>query len=104
MIPLTHSFELISYESAVCVWPAVPKELPRVTHLTNFIEVKISYHERIFIARCFRDKAAARIAKVALTVEFTDVPGLLVTHTINCADKVAVSHGMSRLLETPQVF
>src|SRR5258705_10803575 len=102
MIPLTHSFELISYESAVCVWPAVPKELPRVTHLTNFIEVQINYHERIFIALCFRDKAAARIAKVALTVKFTDDPGLLLTHTINCADKGTVCTGMSRFLCTPQ--
>ena len=53
MIPLTHSFELISYESAVSVGPAVPEELPRVTHLANFIEVQTRVTVKIDLANAY---------------------------------------------------
>src|SRR5205085_7208165 len=83
---------------------AVAVELPDVTHLANLVEVQISDHQLVVVARRLRDDLAARVAEVALSVKLADVPGLLMADAIDGADEKAIGHGMRRLLKLPQVF
>src|SRR6185369_12250347 len=95
---------LVSYERSVRVGTAVAEELPRVAHFANLVEIEICDDECVFIARRFGHKLSARIAEVTLPVKLADVPRMLVSDAIDCADEVTVRNCVRRLFETPQIF
>jgi len=50
--------------------PAVAEELPRLADFADEIEIQVGRQHFVFIARGLREDLAARIAKVARSVEF----------------------------------
>src|SRR5690349_14973948 len=94
----------IGDEGAVSVRAAIAEELPRVSHFANLVEIQIRDDERVFIARRFRDKLAARIAEVTLAVKLADVPWLFMADSIDCTDEISIRNCVCRLFESPQVF
>src|SRR5205807_2060183 len=69
-----HSALLFLNQRVVGFRPPVAEELPNVTHFANLIQVQIGDDELIRITRCLCDYLAARVAKIALTVELAYVP------------------------------
>src|SRR5580765_865514 len=62
------------YQCRVRVRPPVAVELPDVAHFADLVEVEFGGDQFAAVARSGRDKAAARVVKVTLPVEFPDVP------------------------------
>src|SRR5690349_21263103 len=91
-------------ELVVRLGPTITKELPRVAHFANLVEVELSGDQLSLVARCSCEELSAWIAEVALTVELTNIPGLFVPNAIDCADEVRIGHCMGRLLELPQIL
>src|SRR5216683_4546030 len=83
---------------------AVTVELPRVADLLNFVEVQVGDEEFILVAAGLRNNFAARIAKVALSVEFANLPGMLGADAVYGGDKVSVGDGVGGLLEFPEIL
>src|SRR5260370_24288503 len=46
----------------------------------------------------------ARVAEIALAVEFADLPGMLGADAIDGRDEIGVCHRVRRLLEFPEIF
>src|SRR5690348_18282197 len=84
--------------------PPIPIELPRVANLLNHAEIEVGHHQFILVPAGHRDELAPRVAKVTLSVEFSDLPGFFDTHAIDRADEIAVGDGVRGLFELPQVF
>src|SRR5436190_1921757 len=59
----------------VTLRPAIAEELPGVADLADHVEIQIGNHERVLVTRPLRNDLPTRIAEVALSVEFADVPG-----------------------------
>src|SRR4030095_16516362 len=98
------SIPLFLYQRIVSLRSPVAKELPNISNFANLVQIQSGNHQLVRIARRLSDYLAARVAEVALAVELTDVPGLLVADSIDCADEVAVGDCVCRLLELPQIF
>src|SRR6266700_6161743 len=84
--------------------PPVAEELPHFAYFGDHLEIEIGNYDFVFITTGLSDDLSPRIAKIAFAIEFADAPRLLGPHTINRAHKIAFSHGMSRLLQFPQIF
>src|SRR5581483_235859 len=95
---------LLFDQSFISLRSPVAEELPRVAHLTDHIQVEVGNHERVSIARRLRDDLAARSAEIALPVKLADVPRGFITHAIDRADEVTMSHRVRRLFQFPQIL
>src|SRR6266702_4718192 len=99
-----HSRTLILHQFAIGLRPAIAEELPHITHFLNLVEVEIGHDNFFLVPRSLGDDFPARRTEITLSVEFSDIPRVLVTDTINSAEEIPVCHGMRGLLELPQVF
>src|SRR5258708_33618065 len=84
--------------------PAVTIELPGITDFLNFIEIQFGDQQFILVAAGLLHAFAARVAEIALSVEFSDLPGMLGADSIDGGDKVSVGDGVGGLLEFPEIF
>src|SRR4030095_10866345 len=91
-------------QASVRLRPAVAEELPHVPHFSNLVEVELGGHELIVIARCLSYELPARIAEVALPIELTDPPRVLVADSVDRADEERIRNGVRGLLELPEVL
>src|SRR5512144_1613026 len=82
----------------------IAEELPRVSHLTDLVEVELGGDQLRLVTRCGGEELPARIAEVTLPVELADVPRLLVSDAIDRADEIRVRDCVSWLLELPQIL
>src|SRR2546425_4434553 len=83
---------------------AVAVELPGISDLLNFVEIELGDEQFILVAAGLLDDFAARIAEVALAVEFADFPGSFGADAIDGSDEVSVGDGVGGLLEFPKIF
>src|SRR2546426_6081886 len=72
---------------------AVAIELPGVADFLDFIEIQLRDEQFILVAAGLLHDFAARIAKVALAVEFSDLPGSFGADAIDSSDEVSVGDG-----------
>src|SRR5277367_1713777 len=84
--------------------PAVAIKLPDVTDFANDVHIQVGDDQGILVARALFDNLAARIGKVALSVEFAEVPGLFRANAIDGADIEYIGDGRGRLFEFPEIF
>src|SRR5512137_1084311 len=77
----------------------VAVELPGGAHLVDLFQVEVRDEDFILVAAGLRHDLSARIAEIALAVEFADVPGGFLADAIDGADKIAVGDGVRGLLE-----
>ena len=89
---------------AIRLRPAISEELPSGAYLRDFIQVNIVREQLVLVAACLRNNLAARIAEIAFSVEFPDVPGRLFSHAVDCAHEISVGSGVGGLFELPKVF
>src|SRR5437660_2535775 len=82
--------DLVRHQCPVTIRATVAEELPGVAHFTDHVQIQISYHQRILVARRLGNDLPAGITEVALSVKLANVPGLLVTHAINSANEITV--------------
>src|SRR6266568_1234621 len=83
---------------------AVAVELPNVAHFLDFVEIKVGGKEFVLVAAGLSNNFSARIAKVALAVEFANLPGMFGADAVDGSDKIGVGDGVSGLLELPEIF
>src|SRR6267378_7005732 len=83
---------------------AVAVELPGVADFLNFIEIQLRDEQFILIAAGLLNDFPARVAEIALAVEFADFPGSLRADTVDGRDKISVSNRVRGLLQFPQIF
>src|ERR1043166_8347208 len=95
---------LLGYQLHITLGPAIAEELPGVAHFANHVEIQISNHQCVFVARRLGDDLTARIAEIALAIELADVPRHFMTDAINCTDEISVGYRVSRLLQLPEIF
>src|SRR5581483_7913681 len=88
-------------ERDVAVGAAVTEELPHLAHFQNHIEVEVRDQHLVFIPAGLGNDLAARIAKVALSIELADRPRLLRAHAIDSAYEILVRDRVRRLLQFP---
>src|SRR4051812_36892327 len=100
--PLQQELELT--QPAVRLRPAVSIELPDVSDLSNLVEVQVGDDQLVAIARPLREKLSPRIAEITLPIELADIPRLFVADAIDRPDEERIRHGVSRLLELPEVL
>src|SRR4249920_81908 len=62
------------HQCAVRIRTPVAVKLPDISHFADLVEIEIGGDQFAAVARAGRDEAAARVAEVALPVEFADVP------------------------------
>src|SRR6266849_1944781 len=89
---------------SVGVGPAVAVKLPSIADLLNFIEIQFRDQQFILVAAGLLYDFSARVAEVALAVEFADLPGILGADAVDSGDKVGIGHGMGGLLEFPKIL
>src|SRR5260370_35827695 len=83
---------------------AVAVELPSIANCLNFIEIQIRDEQFILVAAGLLHDFPARVAEVALAVEFADLPGMLGTDAVDGCDTIGVGDGVCGLLDFPKVF
>src|SRR5260370_6988024 len=83
---------------------AVTIELPGVTDFLNFIEIQFGDQQFILVAAGLLHDFPARVAEIALAVEFADLPGSFRADAVDGGDKVGVSNRVRRLLQFPEIF
>src|SRR6185503_10106073 len=91
-------------QGVVRIGAPVAVELPDVAHFADLVEIELGRDQFAAVARTGRDETSARIAKVALPVEFADVPRRLGADAVDRADEVGIRDRVRRLFELPQVF
>src|SRR5205814_538915 len=74
--------------------PSITEELPGTADFRDHVEVEIGNNHFVFIATSLRNDLAARIAEVALAVEFADTPGFLSADAVDGADEISVRDGV----------
>jgi hypothetical protein len=79
-------------------------ELPRIAHVADHVEIEIADDDVVGGAGGAGEDLAARVAEVALAVEFADAPRLFPAGTIDRADKVTVGDGVGGLFQLPEIF
>src|ERR1700694_6023508 len=84
--------------------PAVTVKLPSIADFLNFIEIQFRDEEFIFVAAGLLNDFPARIAEVALAVEFADLPGMLGADAVDGGDEISISNRVRWLLEFPKIF
>src|SRR5713101_6077249 len=89
---------------SVGFWAAVAVELPGIADFLDFIEIELRHEQFILVTAGLLHDFSARIAEVALAVEFADLPGMLGADAIDGGDKVGVGDGMGGLLQFPKIF
>src|SRR6185437_5009930 len=82
----------------------VAEELPRLANFGDAVEIQGGGEDFVPVAGSLGDDLAARVAEVALAVEFADVPGCFAPDAIDGSNEVAVGDGVGRLLEFPEIF
>src|SRR5437868_2980987 len=95
---------LIRNDRPVSIRPSIPVKLPGVTDLFDLVHIEVGHDKLVLVAGADGDHLTAGVTKIALPVKFTDVPRSFGADAINCPDKVAVSGGVSGLLELPKIF
>src|SRR5215216_2051510 len=85
----------------VCLRPAITEELPCIPNFANLVKIQLGSDQLSLVSRRVGEKLSTRIAEVALSVKLADIPGLLVSNPIDCADEISVGHSVRRLLELP---
>src|SRR6185295_11389060 len=80
----------------------VPEELPGVPDLSDQVEIQIGDDEFLTVPAALRNQTAARIAEVALAVEFANLPGIFNANPVDRTNKVAVRDRVRRLFQLPQ--
>src|SRR6266567_7306026 len=83
---------------------AVAVELPCVADFLNFVEVQFGDEQFILVAAGLLDDFAARVAEIALAVEFANFPGRFGADAVYGGDEIGVGHGVGGLLEFPKIF
>jgi hypothetical protein len=78
--------------------------LPNISDFFDHVEIKVGNQQFIFIFLCSSKDLSAWIHKIRGAIKLSQVPGLFFTHPIDTAHEVTVGHGMSRLLQLPQVL
>src|SRR5712692_7500065 len=73
---------------------AVAIELPGIADFLNFIEIQFRDQQFILVAAGLLHDFSARVAEVALAVEFADLPGMLGADSIDGGDKVSIGDGV----------
>src|SRR5580704_13542985 len=86
-----------SGDFAVRLWAPVAEELPGLADGFDFLQVEIRNQHLVLIAAGLRDNLAARAAKVALSVKFSDIPRGFFTHSVDCAHEITVRRRVRRL-------
>src|SRR5256885_1701403 len=84
--------------------PAVAIELPSIADFLNFIEIEFRDQQFIFVAAGLLHDFPARVAEIALAVEFADLPGVLGADAVVGRDKMGIGEGAGRLFEFPKIF
>src|SRR6516225_2032251 len=79
----------------------IPIKLPGGTYFFDRLQIQISYQNLVLVTAGLSDDLAARVAEVTLSVKLSGIPGPLVTHAINGANKIAISDRVRRLLKLP---
>src|ERR1035437_1660609 len=92
------------YQGLIHVGTAVAEELPGVAYFGDHIEIEVGGEDFVLVAARLREDAAARIAEVALSVEFADIPRSLAAPAVDGAHEIAVGHGVRGLLQLPQIL
>src|SRR5439155_19522329 len=69
---------------------AIAENLPGVADLLNFIEIQVCNEEFVLIAASLCNNFPARTSKVALAVEFANLPGMLGADAVDGSDKICV--------------
>src|ERR1700728_5021353 len=100
----SRSFPSLRGERSITLRTAVAKELPHFAHFRDHVEVQVRHYDFCFIAARPGNNLSPRIAEITLAIKFPNTPRLLNTNAVNCAHKIAVSHGMRGLLQVPQIF
>src|SRR5437667_12154956 len=77
---------------------AIAIKLPGVADLLDFIEEQVGDEQLILVAAGLGNNFLARIAKIALAVEFTDLPRMLSADAVDGRNKVCIGDGESGLL------
>src|SRR6185369_3143620 len=95
---------LIRHQQPITIRSPVAEELPRVSNFANHIQIEVGNYQCILVARRLRHELASWIAKVALPVKLTNVPWLLMAHTVDRTNEIAVSNSMGWLFEFPQIL
>src|SRR3989442_14734326 len=83
---------------------AVAEKLPGGAHLIDLFEVEFGDDKLVLVAGGLRNDFAARVAEVALAVEFPDFPGNFKTDAGDGRTEIAVGDGVGGLLELPKIF
>src|ERR1700722_8203708 len=81
--------------------PAVAVKLPGIADFLNFVEIQFRDEQFIFIAAGLLNDFPARVAEIALAVEFANFPGSLRADAVDGGDEIGVGDGMGGLLELP---
>src|SRR5882762_9726358 len=84
--------------------PAVTVKLPGIADFLNFIEIQFSDQQLILVAAGLLNDFPARVAEIALAVEFADLPGMLGADAVDGRNEISVSNRVRRLLEFPKIF
>src|SRR5882762_8022016 len=83
---------------------AVTVKLPGIADFLNFIEIQFSDQQLILVAAGLLNDFPARVAEIALAVEFADLPGMLGADAVDGRDEISVSNRVRWLLEFPKIF
>ena len=95
---------LVVNDRAVKIRTAIAEELPRIADLADLIHVEVGDDQLILIACADGKHLPARIAEIALAVEFADIPRSLGANAVDGTDEVSVSDRVCRLFEFPEIF
>src|SRR6516162_3010255 len=79
--------------------PAIAIELPGVAHVTDHVEVEVAHDDVVGVAGGRGQDLAARVAEVALAVEFTDAPGIFPAGPVDGAYEITVGDGVCGLFQ-----
>src|SRR5713101_6360444 len=83
---------------------AVAVELPGVAGFLDFIEIQFGNKQFILVAAGLLDDLAARVAEIALAVEFANSPWRFGADAVDGSDEIGVSNSVGGLLEFPKIF
>src|SRR5260370_11031681 len=83
---------------------AVTVKLPGITDFLNFIEIQLRDEQFIFIAAGLLNDFPARVAEIALAVEFADLPRMLGADAVDGRNEISISNRVRWLLEFPKIF
>ena len=95
---------LIRHDRPVSIRSTVAEELPRIADLADLVHIEIGDDKFVLITCADGEHLAARVAEIALAVEFADVPRRLRADAVDRSDKITVGDGVGGLFEFPKIF